>query len=99
MTIEIIHHFIGPKNHGGMAVVAQHNAGDSFIEVAVIPCSTKDNYVKKTAVKMLAEAFFEGRTIRLPINQAFRNNVNHRILRDIVLASFSGHAALHCNAS
>lgn len=98
MTIEIIHHFIGPKNHGGMAVLAQHTKGDSFIEVAVIPCSSKDSYSKKTAVNMLAEAFCESRTIRLPINPKIRNNINHRALRDIVMVAFSRHAALHCGA-
>lgn len=98
MTIEIIHHFIGPKNHGGMAVLAQHDAGDSFIDVAVINCAAKDSYSKKTAVKMLAEALFESRTIRLPINPKIRNNINHRALRDIVVVAFSDHAALHCGA-
>lgn len=95
MTIEIIHHFIGPKNHGGMAVLAQHHAGDSWIEVAVVPCSVADNYKKKVAVQLLRDSFQNLQTIRLPINPGLRNKVTHRVLRDIVLVAFAGHAMMH----
>lgn len=97
MTIEIIHHFIGNRNRGGMAVMAQHTHGYSWVEVAIVPCSAADQYLKKVAVQLLRDSFQNVQTIKLPISTTLRNRVNHRTLRDVVIVAFHQHATIHCS--
>ena len=86
--IEIIQHKVGPNNRGGLAILATHKKGDSFITVVTEPCSFKDSYCKKIAVQYLRLNMELGRFIRLPINPERRNKVNHRDLRDHVRMIF-----------
>ena len=86
--VNIIQHQINHNAMGGCGIMAQHARGDSFIEIATSICSTKDNYKKKTAVLMLSKAFDEGRVIRLPVPNEYRNKMTHKVLRQMILDLF-----------
>lgn len=86
--IEIIHHIINENQKGGLAILAQHNSGDSFVTLTTEPCSMQDQYSKKTAVALLRLNMANGCSIRLPINPDFRRKVSHRLLRDYIKSMF-----------
>lgn len=88
-TTNIIQHFIRNKSKGGLAVMAVHVEGNSYIDVATAICSVQDQYIKKFAVRMLESSFTDGQTIRLPIHNALRHKMTHRHLRDWVLCQFT----------
>lgn len=87
-TTKIIQHFIRHKSKGGLAVMAVHVEGNSYIDVATAICSVQDQYNKKVAVRMLENSFTDNQTIRLPIGNALRHRMTHRSLRDWVLCQF-----------
>lgn len=88
-TTKIIQHFIRHKSKGGLAVMAVHLDGNSYIDVTTAICSTQDQYSKKIAVRMLDNNFTDNQTIRLPISNVMRNHMTHRVLRDWVLCQFT----------
>ena len=86
---EIIHHFINESAKGGVGMLAQHIEGDSFFTLTTVICSNKDNYRKKTAVKMLQENFEQNHSVRFPIPPVLRHKMRHRDLRDIIIFMFA----------
>lgn len=87
--IEIIHHFINESAKGGIGMLAQHIEGDSFFTLTTAVCSTKDNYKKKTAVKMLVDQMESGASVRFPIDPELRHKMRHRDLRDHIIFMFA----------
>lgn len=85
---EIIHHFMGPNNRGGLGVMATHTEGDSFIVVSTAICSVNDQYTKKIACALLDYNREQGHSILLPISVEKRRKVTHRLLRDFIMTMF-----------
>lgn len=88
-TTMIIHHFIRNKSKGGLAVMAVHVEGNSYVDVATAICSVQDQYSKKVAVRLLESSLTDNQTIRLPINNCLRHKMTHRELRDWVMIQFT----------
>lgn len=86
---EIIHHFRTGNDRGGLAVMAKHEAGDSFFRVTTAKCSSADAYNKKVACSMLRSNFDSGNTIVLPLRDRYRKRMTHRMLRDVVIEAFA----------
>jgi hypothetical protein len=87
--VEIIHHVFNQawpqymQYQNGIAIMATHVEGNSFVDLTTVICSSADQYSKKVATRMLRQNFIDGKTIRLPIG--IRRGVDHAVLRHFVV--------------
>lgn len=56
----------GVSQKGGMTVVFRQKKGDSFLEVAAVPCSANDLYCRKIGTVLATEEFANARVMRIP---------------------------------
>lgn len=74
--VGLVHIHSDTYSNGGMTVAFRKSSptpGGAMVDVAVVTCSEQDTFSRKVGSKLALEAFFDGKTVSLPLNRFTRN--------------------------